>query len=270
MPLHSVRPVTLRLSKSLFFTLIWNLDEAGQCYQLLVSRYQLTVFGKAVPLFSVQLENIAFGSSNPVICCWPTYIHSDALGYLESRKLFPLWQYFIISVHNAFSKRGQMCKSRFSLPSFPLGSWFSSGCVVQQHNYGPCKAGDGRLLLEQYLLQADNSAEVLPICSPGSEILLWGGLAAHCYWPFSGELWKGHRGRIAWAQLVLHGEFQQGATISKVQVFERSRGSMWIGEEEWLCFKDAVYILLTGKKPAVMPIPLAVQFVWFFGWEGFF
>lgn len=149
-------------------------------------------------VFSAQLENMVFGSSNPAICCGPMYIHLDALGSLESREHFPLRQYFITSARNTFSKGGQMCRSSFSLPrSFPLGSWFFSGCVVQQHNHGPCKAGDGRLLLKQYLLQADHPAEVLPVRSPGSEMPLWGGLPAHSYSPFSGELWKGHHRRIA-------------------------------------------------------------------------
>lgn len=60
--------------------------------------------------------------------------------------------------------------------------------------------------------------------------------------------------------------------MSKIQVFEGLRGSIWIDEEEWLYFRNAVYILLTGKKPGIMPMPLTVQFVWgflrvfLFGW----
>lgn len=82
-----------------------------------------------------------------------------------------------------------MCRSSFSLPrSFPLGSLFFSGSVVQQHNHSPCKAGDGRLLLKQCLLRAGHPAEVLPIRSLGSEMPLQGHLPAHSHSPFSGEL----------------------------------------------------------------------------------
>lgn len=123
--LHYVRPVAQSVQTFVFHINV-KVDEVGQRYQLLASRYQLNcLWHSHTSVLSVNGE-YSFWLSEPSIHCWTMYIHLGALGSLERREHFPLWQYFITSTHNTFSKGGQMCRSSLSLPrSFPLGSWFS-------------------------------------------------------------------------------------------------------------------------------------------------
>lgn len=140
-------------------------------YQLLASRYQLTVFGKVLLLCSLHSWRRWYLAPWTLrFAAVPSTVTLDALGSLASREHFTLQQYFITSARNTFSKGGQMCRSSFSLPrSFHQDPSFFSGYAVQEHNHSSCKAEDRRLLLKQYLLPADH---------PAAHLLLGFGAAA--------------------------------------------------------------------------------------------
>lgn len=179
----------------------------------------------------------------------------------ESRDHFPLRQYFITSARNTFSKGGQMCRSSFSLPrSFPLGSWFFSGCVVQQHNHGPCKAGDGRLLLKQYLLKQTIQLRYCPFALWVQRCRCEEACQHTAIHPFLGNFEKGIIEEWLKPSLSYKGNFSQKPLCQTFRLLRGREVSYGMGGGKWLYFVFRIlYILVTGKKPAIMPIPLLVQ-----------